>query len=142
MFCFTQIFGESEVKARISLKFTNVAGNDVVVTRAYQVSARGGKSTFKTLEGNLKIQDDTMSHRCGDLNTLVPQLMGVSKSILDNVIFCHQVSFLGSIQSELSENCFFLFFLISVSVFFITLFENEGKNNCESYERYLHCLKC
>ena len=31
-----------------------------------------------------------MSHRCADMKKLVPQLMGVSKAILENVIFCHQ----------------------------------------------------
>jgi hypothetical protein len=32
-----------------------------------------------------------MSHKCGDMEKLIPSLLGVSKPILDLVIFCHQV---------------------------------------------------
>ena len=32
-----------------------------------------------------------MSHKCGELDKQVPYLMGVSKAIMENVIFCHQV---------------------------------------------------
>jgi len=32
----------------------------------------------------------SMSHKCGELDKQVPYLMGVSKAIMENVIFCHQ----------------------------------------------------
>ena len=31
-----------------------------------------------------------LSTKCADLDTEIPRLLGVSKAILDNVIFCHQ----------------------------------------------------
>jgi len=31
-----------------------------------------------------------MTSKCGDMIKLVPSLLGLPKSILDNVIFCHQ----------------------------------------------------
>jgi DNA repair exonuclease SbcCD ATPase subunit len=31
------------------------------------------------------------TYKCTDINKLVPALMGVSKAVLDNVIFVHQV---------------------------------------------------
>lgn len=32
----------------------------------------------------------SQGYKCGDLDKEVPELMGVSKAILRNVIFCHQ----------------------------------------------------
>ena len=32
----------------------------------------------------------SQSYRCADLDKEIPELMGVSKPILENVIFCHQ----------------------------------------------------
>lgn len=31
-----------------------------------------------------------LSHKCADMKRVVPELMGVSRAILENVIFCHQ----------------------------------------------------
>lgn len=52
--------------------------------------------SFKQLEGALYMQDkDTQERRGGsckgtELDELVPELLGISKAILDNVLFCHQ----------------------------------------------------
>jgi DNA repair protein RAD50 len=35
-------------------------------------------------------QRTVLSTKCADLDTEIPRLLGVSKAILDNVIFCHQ----------------------------------------------------
>ena len=54
-----QIVGETEVKAKILMKFSNVSGNDVIISRAYQATAsNNGKISFKTLEGSLKTTGD------------------------------------------------------------------------------------
>jgi len=46
------------------------------------------------LESVVKMNDgdnrQSVSHRCADMDVKVPQLMGVSRAILENVIFCHQ----------------------------------------------------
>jgi DNA repair protein RAD50 len=31
-----------------------------------------------------------ISTKCAEIDSEVPQLLGVSKAVLDNVIFCHQ----------------------------------------------------
>ncbi|CEH16430.1 DNA repair protein RAD50, ABC-type ATPase/SMC superfamily [Ceraceosorus bombacis] len=52
---------------------------------------------MKTLEGLLQVDDENrrnkravLSTKCAELDEEIPRLLGVSKSILDNVIFCHQ----------------------------------------------------
>lgn len=38
----------------------------------------------------LIVQRNTISTKCSDMDEEVPLLLGVSKAILENVIFCHQ----------------------------------------------------
>ncbi|PPQ65386.1 hypothetical protein CVT26_000011 [Gymnopilus dilepis] len=51
---------------------------------------------MKTLEGVLAITDDkggkrgVISTKCAEMDAEIPQLLGVSKAVLENVIFCHQ----------------------------------------------------
>jgi DNA repair protein RAD50 len=35
-------------------------------------------------------RESSVSHKCADIEKLVPQLMGVSPAVLESVIFCHQ----------------------------------------------------
>lgn len=54
------------------------------------------KTEFKTIDGIIRMYDSTtneqvaLSHKCADMKRVVPELMGVSRAILENVIFCHQ----------------------------------------------------
>lgn len=92
-----------EVKAQIRMLFkTGVMAKEkeICAIRSFQLTNKrvaGGKikPTFKALESVLRTQKDdgtkaSLSHRCADMDTEVPNLMGVSKAILENVIFCHQ----------------------------------------------------
>ena len=36
------------------------------------------------------LQRATISSRCAEIDTEIPNLLGVSKAVLENVIFCHQ----------------------------------------------------
>lgn len=51
---------------------------------------------MKTLESLLLIRDPetgdqfSLTSRCAEIDEEVPNHLGVSKAILDNVIFCHQ----------------------------------------------------
>ena len=53
-------------------------------------------TTFKQLDGALRMLDpDTgkkvsLSHKCTELDKQIPQLLGVSRAILEHVVFCHQ----------------------------------------------------
>jgi DNA repair protein RAD50 len=52
--------------------------------------------TFKQLDGVLRMMDPetgervSLSHKCTELDKQIPQLLGVSKPILEHVVFCHQ----------------------------------------------------
>lgn len=94
-----QMATSNEVKAQVRLRF--FAANKVRMNcvRNLQVSRKkGGGLTMKTLEGLLQIADDdaktgkrgTLSTKCSELDEEIPRLLGVSRSILENVIFCHQ----------------------------------------------------
>ncbi|KAL7420509.1 DNA repair protein rad50 [Cryptotrichosporon argae] len=89
---------EKEVKAQVKLRFWNVNRQRMVATRNLQVTTKKtGALTMKTLEGLLAKPDDdasgkrnTISTKCSEMDEEVPLLLGVSRAILENVIFCHQ----------------------------------------------------
>lgn len=83
------------VKGQVKLRFTNRAGKTMVVVRSMELTQKKSTMTFKTLDGILRTTDDqgnkqSLSHKCTELDRQIPQLLGVSKSVLDNVVFCHQ----------------------------------------------------
>lgn len=87
---------ETEVKAQIKLKFRNVKSASMVVTRSLQSTQKRNKLEQKTLEGVLMTVDQvtgeqvSISTRCAELDAEIPTHLGVSRSVLENVIFCHQ----------------------------------------------------
>jgi DNA repair protein RAD50 len=91
-----KVANEREVKAQIKLKFRNVSGKQLVCTRSLQLTQRAKKIEMKTLENVLMTKDPitgekvSLSGRCADLDREMPLQLGVSKAILENVIFCHQ----------------------------------------------------
>lgn len=85
----------TEVKAHIKLRFLNRAGNPSVVVRLFQISKKRNKMEFKSLDGTVRIADDkgnkeTLSHKCSDLDKLIPELLGIGSAIMESVVFCHQ----------------------------------------------------
>ncbi|KAH7415130.1 hypothetical protein KP509_14G029200 [Ceratopteris richardii] len=91
-----KVAGETEVKAQIKLRFKTAAGKDVVCIRSFQLTQKGAKLEYKAIESVLQTIDPvtgekvSLSYRCADMDREVPALMGVSKAILENVIFVHQ----------------------------------------------------
>ncbi|KAJ1605757.1 DNA repair protein RAD50 [Cryptosporidium canis] len=97
-----------EVRAQIRLIFREYQNRKKIqVVRSFQLShikARKAdsrtvgefKPQFKVLESVLQTKDEetgqvtSISHKCADINTQVPVLFGVSNSIIENVLFCHQ----------------------------------------------------
>ncbi len=91
-----QMTEASEVKASIKLRIIP-SGNQqaTVVQRCFQITKKHKKMEFKALDGVIKHKNPdgtqtSLSSKCSELDSSVPQLMGVSKAILENVIFCHQ----------------------------------------------------
>ncbi|KAK7204420.1 AAA domain-containing protein [Myxozyma melibiosi] len=89
-----KIAGEKEVMAQVKLGFTSTSGVPMICTRSMQLTMKKTTRTFKTLEGQLLVTQDgkrtTISTRCAELDAQMPQYLGVSKAILDYVVFCHQ----------------------------------------------------
>ncbi|KAL2506407.1 DNA repair protein RAD50 [Abeliophyllum distichum] len=91
-----KVAGETETKAQIKLRFKTAAGKDVVCIRSFQLTQKATKMEYKAIESVLQtINPHTgekvcLSYRCADMDREIPALMGVSKAILENVIFVHQ----------------------------------------------------
>lgn len=89
-----KLAGEREVYAQVKLFFHSANDAKMITTRSMQLTLKKTASTFKTLEGNLVVIKDghrqKVSARCAELESLMPLYLGVSKAILENVIFCHQ----------------------------------------------------
>lgn len=86
---------EIEIKAQVRLRLINTRGQKVLIVRSLQCSIKKEKIEYRTLENILAIDDDlrgasSVSGRCSDLDAEVPNQLGVSKAVLENVIFCHQ----------------------------------------------------
>eukprot|EP01105_Mastigella_eilhardi_P026007 TRINITY_DN7299_c0_g1_i1.p1 TRINITY_DN7299_c0_g1~~TRINITY_DN7299_c0_g1_i1.p1 ORF type:complete len:1310 (-),score=417.85 TRINITY_DN7299_c0_g1_i1:141-4070(-) len=91
----TRVANLASVKAQIKLKFTGVSGKPYIVTRFMSLTQKAQKQECKTLESALQTYTKegkkvSQSCKCSDLDKLIPNLMGVSTPILENVIFCHQ----------------------------------------------------
>ncbi|KAL2313538.1 DNA repair protein rad50 [Schizosaccharomyces pombe] len=89
-----KICGEKEVLAQVKLAFRNTNQVKMICTRSLQLSVKKTTRQQKTLDGQLLILKDnertTISNRCAELDSQVPLSLGVSKALLDYVIFCHQ----------------------------------------------------
>ena len=80
--------------AQVKLSFKSTDGAKVVCTRSLQVTMKANTRVLKTLEGQLLVvkngERTTLSSKVADLNGIMLQYLGVSKAILEYVIFCHQ----------------------------------------------------
>lgn len=66
----------------------------MVATRSLQLTVKKTTRQQKTLEGQLLMVKDgertAISSRVAELDQIMPQYLGVSKAVLESVIFCHQ----------------------------------------------------
>ncbi|KAK5134597.1 hypothetical protein LTR08_006253 [Meristemomyces frigidus] len=109
-----KLCGEKEVMAQVKVSFKSQKGIRMVCTRNLQLTVKKNTRSMKTLEGNLETivngERHSMSSRVAEISELVrlrpkcavrlltnhelsrqmPQYLGVSKAVLDSVIFCHQ----------------------------------------------------
>ncbi|KAJ7250863.1 AAA domain-containing protein [Mycena haematopus] len=91
---------EKEVKAQVKLRFHAANGTRMLAVRNLSVTVKKTAGlTMKTLESILALADNdsakggkrgVISTKCAEMDTEIPQLLGVSKAVLENVIFCHQ----------------------------------------------------
>lgn len=89
-----KLVGEREVKAVVKLRFKDVAGNIVVCHRILQSTQKHKKIETKTLDTSMEkiIRGEKvkMTSKCGEVDREMIHHLGVSKAVLNNVIFCHQ----------------------------------------------------
>ena len=80
--------------AQVKLSFKSTTGARMVATRNLQLTVKKTTRSQKTLEGQLLMIKDgertAISSRVAELDQILPQYLGVSKAILESVIFCHQ----------------------------------------------------
>ncbi|XP_053096272.1 DNA repair protein RAD50 isoform X3 [Pangasianodon hypophthalmus] len=86
---------ETDVRAQIRLQFRDVNGEPVAVQRSMQSTQKGKKAPeFKTLEGVItRIKHGekvSLSSKCAEIDREMISALGVSKAVLNHVIFCHQ----------------------------------------------------
>src|SRR5277367_978789 len=85
-----------DVVAQVRLLFRNTNNVKIVCTRSMQLSiARNGTRKQSTLDGQMLLitengERTAVSSRCAELDVQMPLSLGVSKAVLENVIFCHQ----------------------------------------------------
>src|SRR5271169_6482380 len=88
--------GRKDVVAQVKLAFRNTNKVKIVCTRSMQLSiARNGTRKQSTLDGQMLLITESgertaISSRCAELDVQMPLSLGVSKAVLENVIFCHQ----------------------------------------------------
>ncbi|KAK2738759.1 DNA repair protein rad50 [Myotisia sp. PD_48] len=89
-----KLCGEKEVFAQVKLAFRATSSAKMVVTRSLQLTVKKLTRQQKTLDGQLLMVKEgertAISSRVAELDQIMPQYLGVSKAILDSVIFCHQ----------------------------------------------------
>lgn len=94
-----KIFSTVESMGQVKLMVTDFTGNRVTATRSMKVSqkGRGQQPKFETLDSVVTMENvatgekTTLSRpRAADINNEMCDAMGVSKAIINNVIFCHQ----------------------------------------------------
>ncbi|KAI8907284.1 AAA domain-containing protein [Gorgonomyces haynaldii] len=85
------------VMAQVKLDFKNVNGDHVVCTRNLQATRDKKTTKLKTLDSALLISDPNVPGKQFSITNKTTQMdnemahhLGVSKAILENVIFCHQ----------------------------------------------------
>ncbi|XP_042225507.1 DNA repair protein RAD50-like isoform X2 [Homarus americanus] len=86
---------ESSVRGQVKLRFTDARGKVIVSTRSLVATQKPKSLECKTLDATMIWKqpdgsDVTLSSRCAEFNASMTAALGVSKAILNNVIFCHQ----------------------------------------------------
>ncbi|XP_006734757.1 DNA repair protein RAD50 [Leptonychotes weddellii] len=85
---------ETDVRAQIRLQFRDVNGELIAVQRSMVCTQKSKKTEFKTLEGVITRtkhgEKVSVSSKCAEIDREMISSLGVSRSVLNNVIFCHQ----------------------------------------------------
>uniref|UniRef100_A0A3B5L9U7 RAD50 homolog, double strand break repair protein n=1 Tax=Xiphophorus couchianus TaxID=32473 RepID=A0A3B5L9U7_9TELE len=82
---------ETDVRAQIRLLFSDVNGEKVTIQRSMSCTQKAKNYSFKnTFNKLLDGEKVSLSSKCGELDREMISALGVSKPVLNHVIFCHQ----------------------------------------------------
>ncbi|XP_069982558.1 DNA repair protein RAD50.L isoform X1 [Penaeus vannamei] len=86
---------EVTVRGQIKLMLKDTKGATLVTTRSLEATQKLKKIECKTIDATLQRRrpdgsTDAISSKCADFEAEISNALGVSKPILNNVIFCHQ----------------------------------------------------
>lgn len=91
-----KLIDEVETKGRIKLYFKDLSGLSVQVQKNMCVTQKAKKLEFRTLETIISRYDkdnkllSSITNKCINADAEVINAFGVSKAVLEHVIFCHQ----------------------------------------------------
>ncbi|XP_033233234.1 DNA repair protein RAD50 [Drosophila pseudoobscura] len=95
-----KIFGLNESLAQIKMQVRDKRGARVSICRTMKVCSKRGKVSFETMDSTINFltdaghskreNQDSLSGRTVDIDLAISDFMGVSKAIINNVLFCHQ----------------------------------------------------
>lgn len=86
---------QAETKAAVKLRFKAINGKDVICSRIMQYSVTNKRDEFRKTEQYIKIKHPngemvTIGHTCTEIDKQMPELLGLSKAVIENVVLCHQ----------------------------------------------------
>ncbi|XP_028394772.1 DNA repair protein RAD50-like [Dendronephthya gigantea] len=89
-----KVAGSQEVKGQVKLMLKDMSGHRIIATRSLVSTQKAKKVECKSLENvikrNINQEWHQISSKCADINKEMVTCLGVSKAVLDCVIFCHQ----------------------------------------------------
>lgn len=90
-----KISNSTVTKALVALKIKDINGRDYAVSRISQVTQKNGKLSFQSVDNTISAKKanggyEQLPGRCADIGAQFCNILGVSKPILNYVIFCHQ----------------------------------------------------
>ncbi|XP_025200798.1 DNA repair protein RAD50 [Melanaphis sacchari] len=78
------------VKGKVKLSFHDTKDTRVVVSKTLESTQKLTTVTTKSLDQTISRKGQSTSHKCADVDDVMCTYLGVSKSILKDVVFCHQ----------------------------------------------------
>lgn len=89
------LVGQADVTGTLKLMFNAVNKHPILCIRSMTYRRRGDKHELKKTEQVLKSKTPegksiTVNYNVNELDRQMPELLGVSSAVLENVLFCHQ----------------------------------------------------
>uniref|UniRef100_A0A669F8C5 RAD50 double strand break repair protein n=1 Tax=Oreochromis niloticus TaxID=8128 RepID=A0A669F8C5_ORENI len=134
---------QTVVRAQIELSLSDIKGEEIEIQRFMSCSLIENKYSFKSEEQNIKRAKDgrrvSRSVKCGDLHQEITCALGVSKSVLNDVIFCHQEESNWPLSEDrvLKEKFDSIFNVTKAKMYELRLKQSRTVERCQAELSYL-----